>query len=247
MKSLPSIGWFIESEDDVEFVEDVTMRFTHYCHVSFYERQHAEDYFELCLPYSEKINSIHLPKGLHLSDYKKGGLVHEMYTALGVKLFNVHPWADDLTGIVQEIIDNQDYTLCLETFSLKKPGNAGNPLFLLSHFGGYMLQSDKIRLTIDLSHLDNEVANYVFVRSLLPYSGMIHMSCRLKNNQHLPIFAHQSDVNARNIVGQVLSLPDCPIREIVLEYMREYRPQLEKHIWWLNDLINSKRRRFEKK
>jgi hypothetical protein len=110
-----------------------------------------------------------------------------------------------------------------------------------------MLQSEKIRLTVDLSHLDNEVANYVFVRSLLPYSKLMHVSGRLKNNQHIPIFAHQSDVNARNIVGQTLSLPDCPIEEFILEYMKEYKKQLEKHVFWLSDLINSKRRRFEVK
>jgi len=242
-----SIGYFIESEDDFEFVERVTFGGLVYCHVSFYERASMEKYYEQCLPFVDSINSIHLCKDLHLDDFKKGGLVNEVHEVTQAKFYNLHPWADGLDDIVQEVIENADYTLCLENFGLKHGRYKGNPIFLLTKYGRYMLESEKIRLTIDLSHLENDVANYTFVKSLLPMSKLMHVSCRVGKAQHQHIFTGNSDVNARNIVGQTLSLPECFIDEFILEYMKglQQRAQLLKHAEWLKDVIQAKRRKFK--
>ena len=246
MKPKVSIGHFIACEDDLEFVDEIVAGGLH-CHVSFYKREEAERYFEACLPYVHGVNSVHLSKDLHLSDFKKGGLVHEMHQVFGAKHYNIHPWADDLDAIVEEVIENCDYTLCLENFGLKHGRYKGNPIYMLTKYGCRILKSENIRLTIDLSHLDTDVANYTFVKSLLPWSKLMHVSCRVGKAQHQHIFTANSDVNARNIVGQVLSLPECFIDEFVLEYMKEgvYKRLLLKHAFWLRDVVHAKRRRFK--
>lgn len=244
MKPIASLGWFVSDEEDVNFIGDMTLAYTQYVHLCFYERENAVKYYRDCFPYVSRINSIHLPNGLTLKDYKKGGLVPSMQEELNVNLFTVHPWADDLKLIVEEVIANQTYTLCLENFPIKRSQN-GNPFYLLAHYGRYMIESEKIGLTLDLAHLDDELANYSVVKGLLPYTKIVHMSCRVKNNAHLPIFTQQSDVNARNLVGLMLNIENLGVEEIVLEYQREYKKQQKAHLRWLRDVIVSKRRKFE--
>lgn len=244
MKPIPSVGWFIESEEDIEVVNAFVDGYVQFVHASFYERQSLYDWFEFLFPFSHKINSIHLPNELTLSDYKTGGIVPVLQGKLGVNMFSVHPWADDLDAIVNEVLENQTYTLCLETFPCKRSKD-GNLFTLLARFGRYMLMSDRIGLTLDLSHMDDEIANYTVIKSILPYTRIIHMSCRIKKKGHLPIFTQHSDVNARNLVGQVLNINPLPVREVVLEYNKEYKKDLIKHIFWLKDVIQAKRRKFK--
>lgn len=241
-----SIGYFIESPEDFDFVETVTAA-GFYCHVSFYERECMEKLFEGCLPFVDKINSVHLCKDLHLSDFKKGGLVYEVHQVLQAKYYNLHPWADGLEEIIKEVIENADYTLCLENFGLKHGRYKGNPIFLLTYYGRYMLESEKIRLTIDLSHLDTDVANYTFVKSLLPWSKLMHVSSRVGEAKHQHIFVENPDVNSRLIVSRVLDLPESYIDEYVLEYMKGgvQRKQSLKHAAWLRDFVHAKRRKHK--
>lgn len=244
MKPIPSMGWFIESMEDVETVNSFADGYGQFVHLSFYDWAHLFSYWEYCMPISHMVNSIHLSNNLTLKDYKKGGIVPKLQDRLGVQMFTVHPWADDLDSIVQEVLNNQTYSLCLENFPCKKSKD-GNLFMLLARFGRYMLMSDRIGLTLDLSHMDDDIANYTVVKSVLPYTRIIHMSCRIKKSGHLPIFKQYSDVNARNLVGQVLNINPLPVQEIVLEYNKEYKKDLVKHIFWLKNLIQAKRRRFK--
>jgi hypothetical protein len=245
LKPIPSVGWFISDEDDIEIVNEFADGLGQYVHASFYEWHDLFTWWEYLMPVCHKINSIHLPNNLTLKDYKVGGIVPKLQDRLGVNMFTVHPWADDLNDILVEVL-NQNYSLCLENFPCKsKKSQNGNLFNLLARFGRYMLMSDRVGLTLDLSHMDDEIANYTVVKSVLPYTRIIHMSCRVGKVQHLPIFRQHSDVNARNLVGQVLNINPLPVHEIVLEYDKQYRKDLVKHIFWLKDLIQAKRRRFQ--
>jgi len=239
---IPSVGWFIEDESDVEYVHNMTLSWGVNVHLSFYSLESIKTLAQF-VDCADFINSIHLPNGLTVKDFERGGVVHMAHTMLGVNLFNIHPWNPDLQSIVEEVIDQNEYELCLETFKLRTD-KIGNPMRQLAQYGRYMLESDMIGLTVDLTHIEPEVCNYTFVRSLLPFTKIIHMSETIDGKKHQPIFTGPTgNSNVRNIVGMCLDIPQLPVREFVLEYDREFRGKLFKHHQWLKNLIFEKRRR----
>jgi len=237
----PSISWFVQSKEDVEVIKEFAEWYKVSIQLAFYERKDLE-FVKYCTDYSNRISSIHLPKGLTKRDYQEGGIVAELALKFDVDLFVVHPWADDLDKIVDSIVEQERFTLCLETFRINRKGGR-NPIDLLAHYGRQFL-TPYVGLCVDFSHLDTEVCNYPFIKGLIPYTKMIHLSDRVKKAQHLPLYRQNSDYNAAGLIGQILILPNLPVREIVLEYMKEYKPPLTKHIFSLTELIQRKRRRF---
>lgn len=246
MKTNPvsSIGWFIASDEDAEFVRYMTKTMHVNVHLSFFERELIDNSAQFidCRDY---INSVHLPNGLTVGDFKEGGIVHHVHEVLDVKLFNIHPWCPDLKLIIEEVLENWDYTLCLETFKLRTD-KIGNPMRQLAEFGRYMIESERIGLTLDLTHIEPEAMNYTFARGLLQFVRMIHMSQTIGKEKHQPIFTTTGlNFDARNVVGKLLSLPVLPVQEIVLEYAPEFKNKLYKHSQWLTNLIIQKRRKFQ--
>lgn len=238
-KIMPSVGIFIGCEQDVVYLKEATNHLGMNVHLSFYERESYDKYKYACADVAKYVTSVHLPKGLAVSEYSKSGLVGEARGLFNVDLFNVHPWSRDLPTIVS-VVKQEGYTLCLEAF---KKGQ-GSPFWLLETFGEELRQ-DHLGLCMDYSHLELELANYSFLKNMLPYTKMIHASNRMKNNQHLPVFHQGCDTNAQSYVSQLLDVKDFPVREIVLEYMSEYRDKLVKQFAWLNTIILQKRRRYE--
>jgi hypothetical protein len=240
-----SVGWFVETAEDTEFIRYMTRTMNVFVHLSFYER-HTIDESAQFLDCREYINSVHLPNELSVSDFKAGGVVQQVSEFLDVKLFNIHPWCPDLVEIIEEVLTNHDYTLCLETFKLKTD-KIGNVMRQLAQFGGYMLRSDRIGLTLDLTHLEPEVMNYTFVRGVLPFVKIIHMSQTVGKKKHQPIFTgvQSENASARRVVGSILSLREFPVQEIVLEYEKEFKRMLYKHSQWLTNFIIQKRRKFQ--
>lgn len=238
-KIVPSVGIFISDEKDVTYLKEATQNLGLNVHLSFYEIRLYDKYKFACADVAKNITSIHLPNGLAVSEYSKNGLVGEARGLFNVDLFNVHPWSRDLSTIVS-IVKQEGYTLCLEVF---RKGQ-GSPFWLLETFGEELRQ-DHLGLCMDFSHLELELANYSFLKNMLPYTKMIHASNRMKNKQHLPVFHQGCDTNAQGYVSQLLDVKDLFVREIVLEYMPEYRDKFVKQFAWLNTIILQKRRRYE--
>lgn len=238
-KIVPSVGIFIECEQDVAYLQEATESLGMNVHLSFYERSLYDKYKFDCECAAKYITSVHLPKGLVVSDYTKEGVVGEMRGLYNVDLFNVHPWSSDLRQIA-DVVKEEGYTLCFEAF---RKGQ-GNPFWLLEIFGE-KLREDYLGLCIDFSHLELDLAVYGFLKGFLPYTKMLHASNQMKGNQHLPVFRQDCDTNAQGYISRLLDVKDFPIREIVLEYMPEYRDKFVKQYAWLNTIILQKRRRYE--
>ena len=238
-KITPSVGIFIECEQDVAYLEEATKNLGLNVHLSFYDRTLYDKYKHDCSDASAYITSVHLPKGLTVSDYSESGLVGEARGLFNVDLFNVHPWSPDLSAIA-DVVKQEGYTLCLETF---RKGQ-GSPFWLLETFGE-ALREDHLGLCVDFSHLELDLANYGFLKGLLPYMKMIHASNRLQDDQHLPVFHQGCDTNAQGYMSRLLDVKDFPVREVVLEYMPKYRDKYVKQFAWLNTIILQKRRRYE--
>lgn len=234
-----SASWFIKEEEDVEVVKG----FAHLnmnIQLAFYEREKAEKFMwhPGLIEAKDNITSIHLPKHLTVSDYKSDGIVSELKNLYGTNLFVVHPWADDLPNIV-DTVREQEMVLCLETF---KKGGA-SPFSLLAQFGDE-LQTEHLGLCVDFSHLETDLVTVGFIKGLLPYTKMWHVSNRLGKQQHLPIFVQDADTHAHRVVARVLDVPNFPVQEIVLEYMPQYQRQLTKQYFWLHSYVIQKRKKI---
>lgn len=241
-----SISWFISSKEDVEFVKEYIESYKFNVELAFYEPKDLEYVGDLMDIPTEYISSIHLPKGLVYSDYfHDGGVVRDLKKRFDVDLFVVHPWSDDLDRICNRLVEGEEgYCLCLEAFGAKKQQAKGNPFYLLTNFGKYF-QSDWVGMCLDFSHLDAEMCNWKIVKNFLPYTKMIHASCRIEKQQHTPVFPIRGEwINAVSLIGSILSVKDLKVREIVLEYMKQYKESLVKHSFWLQSYIQEKRRRW---
>lgn len=241
MKIESSIGWFIASQDDVEVVKELTVDLEVNVHLSFYQKKDAEDWMWRLIDRIDVsyINSIHLPKGLYQSDYTKNSLVWELANVFDVKRFVVHPWASDLSNIVDEVEKN-GWTLCLENFGKK----GASPFSLISQFGDE-LQTDHLGLCVDFSHLHPSLCTVEFVKALMPYTKMWHASNQKGKNQHLPISWQDTDTQAHRIISNLLSMPAFPIQEIVLEYFKEYKSKAIKNYFSLKSDIIQRRRKID--
>lgn len=240
-----SISWFISSKEDVEFVKEYIKCYKFNVELAFYELKDLYFVGDLMDIDTKYVSSIHLPKGLLYSDYvNEGGVVKELAKNFNVDLFVVHPWSDDLDRVCRRLIEGEEgYCLCLEVFRSKKSGK-GNAFRLLADFGQY-LQTDWVGLCIDFSHLDLELCNWIVIRGFLPYTKMIHASCRVEKQQHAPVFPIRGEwINAVSLISSILSVKDLKVREIVLEYMKQYKESLVKHSFWLQSYIREKRRRW---
>lgn len=240
-----SISWFISSKEDVEFVKEYIECYKYNVELAFYELKDLEYVGDLLDIDPKYISSIHLPKGLVYSDYAfDGGVVKDLKRAFNVDLFVVHPWLEDLDRVCKRLAEGESgYCLCLEAFRSKKTGK-GNLFTLLANFGQYC-QTDWVGLCLDFSHLDAELCNWKIVKNFLPYTKMIHASCRIGKQQHSPVFPIRGEwINAVSLLGSILSIKDLKVREIVLEYMKQYKESLVKHSFWLQSYVQEKRRRW---
>jgi hypothetical protein len=235
----PSVSWFVKNQKDADIVKEFTIDLGINVQLAFYERRDADNWMFKLAECSSCVSSIHLPKGLNISDYHKDGIVGELVSIYGTKRFVVHPWSRDLPYIVDMVRDNK-WLLNLECFSRK---GAGNPFLLLAQYGEEFLE-DHVGLCVDFSHLESELANPTFVKGLLPYTKMLHVSNRLGKQQHLPVFVQTADTNAHQILAQVLEVPKFPVQDIVLEYMPDYHDRLGKQYYWLDSYIQQKRRKL---
>jgi len=236
---MPSISWFVKDQRDVDIVKEFAIDLAINVQVAFYERRDAENWMYKIAECSPSVTSIHLPKGLEVNDYDANGIVAELSSLYDIKRFVVHPWCKDLMHIA-EFVKMAEWTLSFECFSRK---GAANPFLLLAQFGEEF-KENHIGLCVDFSHLETDLATPGFVKGLLPYTKMLHISNRLKKQQHLPIFVQSSDTNAQQILAQVLDVPSCPVKDMVLEYMPDYRDRLAKQYYWLESYIQQKRRKF---
>jgi len=240
-----SISWFISSKEDVEFVKEYIKSFKFNVELAFYELKDLDFVNDLLDIPTEYISSIHLPKGLVYSDYAfEDGIVKSLKRTFDVDLFVVHPWLDDLDRVCNRLREGEaGYCLCLEVFPSKKLGQ-GNAFRLLADFGKFC-QTDWVGLCLDFSHLDTEMCNWTIIKNFLPYTKMIHASCRIEKQQHTPVFPIRGEwINAVSLIGSILSIKDLKVREIVLEYMKQYKKSLVKHSFWLQSYIQEKRRRW---
>lgn len=236
-----SISWFVESQTDVDFIKSLIEEFKVNVQLAFYSRKSVEWANSFLGCSDERITSIHLPKGMELVDYKEGGVVETLRHAFNVDLFVVHPWAHDLDAIVKYVAEKGEFCLCLENFASKS--SKGSPFRLLANYGK-LLKTENLGLCIDLSHLNPSLCNHDFIRGVLPYTKMIHASNQLGKAKHLPIFRSNSDINALNLIGQLLSVKELKVREIVIEYMKEYQKDTVKHVMHVSRWIAEKRKRW---
>lgn len=239
-KVVPSISWFVSNQEDVDIVKEFAIGAKMNIQLAFYERRDAEKWMYKLVECSPFVTSIHLPKGLELNDYNANGLVNELSIIYGTRRFVVHPWSKDLFEIA-EFVRDANWTLSLECFSRK---GAGSPFSLLVQYGDQFTE-EHLGLCVDFSHLDSDLATVGFIKGLLPYTKMYHVSNRCGKQQHLPLFVQTADTNVHRILSQVLIIPDFPVQDIVLEYMPEYKHKLGKQYYWLESYILGKRRRFD--
>lgn len=239
-----SISWFIADKEDVDFVVEFTKGYKFNVELGFYELKDLDLLNDLLDVPSEYISSIHLPKGLTHRDYiDDKGIVKNLAETFDVDMFVVHPWATDLFAIAASVVEMEEYCLCLETFRSKKTGQ-GNPFRLLADFGKHF-QTDWMGLCLDFSHLAPELCHFNVLKYWLPYTKVIHASgCADGKQQHVPIFLHGSEINAVSVIGQTLAVKNLKVREIVLEYMKQYKEYLVRNIFWLNSSIQEKRRKW---
>jgi hypothetical protein len=235
----PSISWFVREQKDADIVKEFAIDLGYNVQLAFYERLDAEKWMWKLAECSPAVSSIHLPKGLELDDYNANGLVKELSDIYDTKRFVVHPWSKDLFEIA-EFVRMAEWTLSFECFSRK---GSANPFLLLARFGDQLIE-DHLGLCVDFSHLENDLATIGFIKGLLPYTKMLHVSNRLGKQQHLPLFMQTADTNAHRILSQILLVPEFPVKDIVLEFMPEYKDKLGKQYIWLNSYVQQKRRKF---
>lgn len=246
MTTVSSVSWFIDSQEDVDFVREFIEGYHFNVQLAFYERKHVDDWLESFIDFPvEYISSVHLPKGLSLDDYNdSSGVVERMRQILKVNRFVVHPWASDLEEIVRYVDDLEEYTLCLENFAPKN--KQGSPMMLLAQFGKYFM-GKHVGLCVDFSHLGAELGNYTFVKGLLPFTKMLHISDKVGRQSHCPMFRAQADVRALHLLGQIMNVKELTVEEAVLEYGKQNKKELCKHIFWLVEFVTRKRKRWRKK
>jgi len=239
MRVIPSVGWFIADQKDVDIVREFTLDLKMNVQLSFYLRQEAEKFGWDFVECKDKIHTIHLPKGLRESDFFPGNMVSEFSALYDVKRFVIHPFSDDVIHMVDRARE-LDITLCLETFNR---GQA-NPFTMLAMYGGE-LTAEHLGMCVDFSHLKDGLATEEFIKGLLPYTKVWHVSNRVGKDQHLPINTKDLGIHPVGILSRLLPLPKFPVEEIVLEYMKEYKAKLIKNYFWLDSYIMKKRRQFE--
>lgn len=234
-----SVGWFVGDDEDIKTVEGFYGMGMN-IQLSFYKKEHAEKYMwnERLIACSKNINVIHLPNGLTASDYTKDGMVGKLRFLYGVHLFVVHPWDTEGLADIAYQAQKDDFTVCFETFQKGK----ASPFRLLAQFGDEFIEPH-LGLCVDFSHLPTDLVTASFVAGLLPYTKMWHLSNKRGKEQHLPVFVQDADTNVHRVISNVLTIPDFPVQEIVLEYMREYEPKLAKNYFWLNTYVINKRRK----
>ena len=233
------VGWFVGEDKDIDIVEGfVGMGIN--VQLSFYKREHAEKYMwnPRLLDCREHINVIHLPNGLTTKDYESDRMVGVLCKIYEVDLFVVHPWATEDLADIAYLAKEGGFTVCFETFNKGK----SSPFRLLAQFGDEFTE-DHLGLCLDFSHLPVDLVTASFITGLIPYTKMWHVSNKKGKDQHLPVFVQDADTNVHRVMSSVLTVPDFPVREIVLEYMREYEAKLVKNYWWLNTYVVNKRRK----
>jgi hypothetical protein len=236
-----SAGWFVSTPCDVEFVGDLVNKYKYNVQVSFYERKDLTWVLALS-QYSNRISAIHLPKELVLADYMEGGVVDELIEAFGVNLFVVHPWADDIQDIVGKVLEREKFCLCLEVFSLGR--RKGGLIPLIESFGKDMY-SDYLGLCLDFSHIEPEVMGWQLVKAVLPYTKMFHVSTVVDDKPHRPLYSTLAATLVKPILNSFLMVPKTPVKEVVLEYDKEYKSDLLTDMGRMNELFERKRRKFK--
>lgn len=241
----PVISVFIKTEEDVGFVKECIEGYDFYVQVAFHKREDTVYAESLMGEYEDNITSIHLPGDLGALDYRKGGVVEYLRGLFNVDLLVTHPFSAELDEIVGQVVEQKKYTLCLENFPTKKRKltDMGNPVNLVAKYGIYLV-GEFLGLCLDFSHLDDALANYVYVRSFLPYTKMIHASNRVGEAEHVPIFKKSTEMNPLRLLSKIFVFPDLSVREVVLEYMPMYRKDLIKHNFWLIQYMKQKRKKF---
>lgn len=209
---------------------------------AFYLREHTEWADGLIDIPKGMIPVVHLPKGLFAEDYKPGGFVSTLVDKLGAKDAVVHPWASDLKQAVAYVKEAGNYTLCLETFALKEVNGKGSPITLLAQFGDELTE-EHLGICVDFSHLHTDLLTYGFLKSLIPYSKVWHLSGRKGTDQHQPFMKKDLEVNFHTLASSLLDIKNFPIKEVVLEYMPDYHRRLKDDVFYLRDFISSKRRK----
>lgn len=248
-KVVGSIGWFISTSCDAQFVIDVIKGYTKKVHASFYEKKDLM--YALALSeVSEGISSVHLPNGLALSDYAENGVVDNLRETLGVDLFVVHPWAEDLDYIVDCVMRREKYCLCLETFSFGK--GKGSLLHLIEKYGRYMKDSPFLGLCFDFSHIAPEFMTWTLICPVLKYAKIFHVSevkeskeGKEKWERHCP-FEVRGPFHAVSLLGQICTYPGPDVREVVLEYDKKHERRLVKDSFKLEELLASYEKRIGK-
>ena len=252
MKPVASIGWFVESQEDLSMMES--------CHVwgtpvmlSMYVKAHV-DLAKECMPYSSIVSSLHLPKGLSTFDFDSGGLIDELLSFFPVKRMVIHPHSVDyLDEIVKKVVDRKQFCLNLETFGLSKRLH----LFeLIERYGRLIKESEFVGLCFDFSHFEEGVISYPLLKGLNQYIKMVHLSEIVDGKGHQPIrFGNQETggpVPQQGIFSNYMALPNLAVEEIALEYAKEWAMgntggKLIKHHSWLTQYVEGKRRRYERK
>jgi len=244
-KMKPSVGVFVKDEADVQFVKSVIDSYDFNVHLSFHARNDLDLAPSLIGDYEDNITSIHLPNGLGALDFRPDGVVTNLSEMFNVDLFVIHPWIYEMDEVVETVVNNGLYTLCLENFPAKsrKRNSLADPVYAVGKYGKY-LEGDFLGLCIDFSHLDTGVSNYTFLRSFIPYTKILHVSSRLGKAQHLPIFKRTEEINPNRLLSKLFTVPDLKIREVVLEYMAVYRKNLIKDQFWLIQYMQQKRKKF---
>lgn len=241
--TLGSVGWFVSTPCDVEFVQGCVEKYTKFVHVSFYERQDLS-YVLAVSPFAEMVHSVHLPKELQLVDYKEGGAVDTVADALGVVHFVVHPWAADLDSIVEEVMRRGEYCLCLEAFSFSK--GRGSVMALIERYGT-MMRTSNLGMCFDFSHIEPELLTWSVVRGLMPYTKIFHVSAVSPNGEkHTPCLRGPSYHKTIKLLGQICLYP-ADVREIVLEYDKVYERELIKDSFRLDEFLQQIERRKKRK
>jgi hypothetical protein len=236
-----SAGWFVSTPCDVEFIKHLH-GLERNIQVSFYERQDLS--WTLALSqYSDRVTSVHLPKGLSVSDYREGGVVDSLMDAFSTDLFVVHPWAEDLEIIVDVVLEREKFCLCLEGFSLGK--GKGGVINLIERFGKVMRTYPHIGLCVDFSHIETEVMSWQLVKALLPYTKMLHVSTVVDGKPHRPMYSTLSTVLVRPLLNQFLQTPITSVKEVVVEYDKEFQKDLLKDTARLSEWVEEKRRKFK--
>ena len=239
MSVIPSIGWFVADQKDVDIVRDLTLGHGMNVQLSFYQRKEWEKWGWEMIECRDYIHTIHLFKGLSESDFFTNQAVPTLAEIYQATRFVIHPFGDDVIYMVDRSRE-LGFTLCLENFGR---GQA-NPFTMLAMYGDE-LKAEHVGMCVDFSHLKDGLANEEFVKGLLPYTKVWHVSNRVGKKQHLPLWGKELGIHPQGILSRLLTIPKFPVQEIVLEYHKEFLNAAKKHYLWLNSYIIKKRRQFD--